>query len=84
MWQSPDDILYDAPGPPFRYVFDGKPPELKSHELSKRSEKRSEAEKDLAAAQEKGTWLVIKCYIPHPDEVVQGFRSRFPLHTLRQ
>ena len=39
---------------PSRYVFDGKPPELKSHELEKRAEKRSEAEKELAAAQEKG------------------------------
>ena len=39
---------------PHRYVFDGKPPDLKSQELEKRAEKRSEAEKDLAAAQEKG------------------------------
>ncbi len=38
----------------FSYVFDGKPPDLKSHELEKRAEKRSEAEKELSAAQEKG------------------------------
>uniref|UniRef100_A0A7E4USN8 Flap endonuclease 1 n=1 Tax=Panagrellus redivivus TaxID=6233 RepID=A0A7E4USN8_PANRE len=36
------------------YVFDGKPPELKSGELEKRSEKRAEAEKQLNEAVEKG------------------------------
>uniref|UniRef100_A0A1I7Y9V9 Flap endonuclease 1 n=1 Tax=Steinernema glaseri TaxID=37863 RepID=A0A1I7Y9V9_9BILA len=36
------------------YVFDGKPPELKSGELEKRTERRAEAEKELAAAKEKG------------------------------
>ncbi|XP_067870242.1 flap endonuclease 1 isoform X2 [Heterodontus francisci] len=36
------------------YVFDGKPPQLKSAELSKRSERRAEAEKQLAEAQETG------------------------------
>ena len=36
------------------YVFDGKPPEMKSGELLKRSEKRAEAEKDLAKAVEQG------------------------------
>ncbi|ORZ35340.1 flap endonuclease 1 [Catenaria anguillulae PL171] len=36
------------------YVFDGKPPTLKSGELAKRSEKRAEAEKNLTEAQEKG------------------------------
>uniref|UniRef100_A0A8C5PVQ4 Flap endonuclease 1 n=1 Tax=Leptobrachium leishanense TaxID=445787 RepID=A0A8C5PVQ4_9ANUR len=36
------------------YVFDGKPPELKSGELAKRSERRAEAEKQLEAAQEAG------------------------------
>ena len=38
----------------FRYVFDGKPPDMKSGELVKRAEKRAEAEKELAQAQEKG------------------------------
>lgn len=36
------------------YVFDGKPPHLKSGELAKRSERRAEAEKQLAEAQEAG------------------------------
>lgn len=36
------------------YVFDGKPPELKSNELKKRSEKRADATKDLAEAEEVG------------------------------
>uniref|UniRef100_A0A4W5K5P4 Flap endonuclease 1 n=1 Tax=Hucho hucho TaxID=62062 RepID=A0A4W5K5P4_9TELE len=36
------------------YVFDGKPPQLKSGELEKRGERRAEAEKLLAQAQEAG------------------------------
>ncbi|EGW14404.1 Flap endonuclease 1 [Cricetulus griseus] len=36
------------------YVFDGKPPQLKSGELAKRSERRAEAEKQLQQAQEAG------------------------------
>ncbi|RZF36034.1 hypothetical protein LSTR_LSTR005850 [Laodelphax striatellus] len=36
------------------YVFDGKPPELKSGELAKRTEKREEAQKELAKATEAG------------------------------
>lgn len=36
------------------YVFDGKPPELKSGELSKRAEKREEAQKALDKATEAG------------------------------
>ncbi|KAK6635933.1 Elongation of fatty acids protein 2 [Polyplax serrata] len=36
------------------YVFDGKPPELKSGELNKRAEKREEAQKALAKAEESG------------------------------
>lgn len=36
------------------YVFDGKPPELKSGELSKRQEKREEAQKALDKATEAG------------------------------
>ncbi|CAI4231618.1 unnamed protein product [Auanema sp. JU1783] len=36
------------------YVFDGKPPDMKSGELEKRSEKRAEAEKALTEAKEKG------------------------------
>lgn len=36
------------------YVFDGKPPTLKSGELSKRQEKREEAQKALEKAEESG------------------------------
>ena len=36
------------------YVFDGKPPDMKSSELAKRGERRNEAEKNLAAATEAG------------------------------
>lgn len=36
------------------YVFDGKPPEMKSGELQKRAERRAEAEKSLEEAIEKG------------------------------
>ena len=36
------------------YVFDGKPPVLKSGELEKRGERRKEAEESLKNAQEEG------------------------------
>ncbi|XP_060074188.1 flap endonuclease 1-like [Ylistrum balloti] len=36
------------------YVFDGKPPDMKSGELAKRKEKRDEAQKALTEAEEKG------------------------------
>lgn len=36
------------------YVFDGKPPQMKSGELAKRQERRQEAEKKLAEAEEAG------------------------------
>ncbi|XP_076817686.1 flap endonuclease 1-like [Clavelina lepadiformis] len=36
------------------FVFDGKPPQMKSGELAKRAERRQEAEKQLAKAQESG------------------------------
>ncbi|CAG5134458.1 unnamed protein product [Candidula unifasciata] len=36
------------------YVFDGKPPEMKSGELAKRKEKRDEAQKELEKAEEAG------------------------------
>jgi flap endonuclease-1 len=35
-------------------VFDGKPPEMKSSELEKRTERRADAEKQLADATEDG------------------------------
>ncbi|EDO27121.1 predicted protein, partial [Nematostella vectensis] len=36
------------------YVFDGKPPQLKSGELAKRTERREEAQKALSKAEEAG------------------------------
>uniref|UniRef100_H2ZI53 Flap endonuclease 1 n=1 Tax=Ciona savignyi TaxID=51511 RepID=H2ZI53_CIOSA len=36
------------------FVFDGKPPQMKSGELAKRAERREQAEKELAKAQESG------------------------------
>lgn len=36
------------------YVFDGKPPNLKSGELEKRAERREEAKKQLEKAEEAG------------------------------
>lgn len=36
------------------YVFDGKPPDMKSGELAKRKEKRDEAQKELEKAEEAG------------------------------
>lgn len=58
------------------YVFDGKPPQLKSGELEKRGERRAEAEKLLAAAQESGeqenidkfTKRLVKVTKQHNDE----------------
>jgi len=37
------------------YVFDGKPPKMKSHELAKRKEARDKAKEDLEEAKEVGT-----------------------------
>uniref|UniRef100_A0A3Q1J3U7 Flap endonuclease 1 n=1 Tax=Anabas testudineus TaxID=64144 RepID=A0A3Q1J3U7_ANATE len=58
------------------YVFDGKPPQLKSAELEKRGERRAEAEKLLAQAQELGeqenidkfTKRLVKVTKQHNDE----------------
>ncbi|GBP55978.1 Flap endonuclease 1 [Eumeta japonica] len=36
------------------YIFDGKPPDLKAHQLNKRAERREEAEKELQKATEIG------------------------------
>lgn len=44
------------------YVFDGKPPELKAGELNKRAEKREEAQKALAQAEEAGDAGLIDKY----------------------
>lgn len=45
------------------YVFDGKPPQMKSKELEKRLEKRTEAETEMSKAAEAGrekVHLIIK------------------------
>ena len=39
------------------YVFDGKPPKMKSGELAKRAERREEAQKSLAKAEEAGNLI---------------------------
>ena len=41
------------------FVFDGKPPELKSEELEKRTERRTEAEKQLGDAKEQGDAVAV-------------------------
>lgn len=61
------------------YVFDGKPPDLKSGELSKRAEKRAEAQKALEKATEAGDTAemdkfnrrLIKVTKHHAEEVKQ-------------
>lgn len=55
------------------YVFDGKPPQLKSHELSKRSERRAATEKQLAEAQDMAEKIkhqrrLVKVTPQHNDE----------------
>ena len=71
-----------------RYVFDGKPPDMKSGELVKRAEKRAEAEKELAQAQEQGELYIIKesyiCVMPcvHVGDVegMEKFQKRLVSH----
>lgn len=41
------------------YIFDGKPPDMKSHQLNKRAERREEAEKELQKATEAGDYYNI-------------------------
>lgn len=61
------------------YVFDGKPPELKSGELNKRQEKRAEAQKALEQATEAGDAAdidkfnrrLVKVTRQHADEAKQ-------------
>lgn len=40
------------------YVFDGKPPDMKSGELEKRAERREDAQKSLEAAEEAGKFIL--------------------------
>jgi flap endonuclease-1 len=44
------------------YVFDGKPPQMKSGELSKRAERREEAQKALEKAEEAGKCIYFVCF----------------------
>nr|XP_009861628.1 flap endonuclease 1 [Ciona intestinalis] len=44
------------------FVFDGKPPQMKSGELAKRAERREQAEKELAKAQESGEAADVEKY----------------------
>ena len=48
------ELLHSAGLKPV-YVFDGKPPTMKSHELVKRKEAREKAQEDLEEAKEAGT-----------------------------
>lgn len=50
-WSHPEKFPHHLSN---RYVFDGKPPDLKSGELVKRKERRQEAEKELEKAKEAG------------------------------
>ena len=45
------------------YVFDGKPPTMKSHELVKRKEAREKAQEDLEEAKEAGTAVEVSLSI---------------------
>ena len=45
------------------YVFDGKPPKMKSHELEKRKEHREKAQDELEEAKEVGTKDEVKSLI---------------------
>jgi flap endonuclease-1 len=44
------------------YVFDGKPPKMKSEELAKRSERRQDAEEKLQTATEEGRFVFRFCF----------------------
>ena len=53
------------------YVFDGKPPDMKSNELKKRGEKRVDAEKQVEIATEMGLILFIKAIRPMSINLVE-------------
>jgi len=54
------------------FVFDGKPPSMKSGELAKRSERRADAEKQLAKAQEEGEEENIEKFTRRLVKVTRG------------
>ncbi|XP_015919660.1 flap endonuclease 1 isoform X2 [Parasteatoda tepidariorum] len=64
------------------YVFDGKPPQMKSSELEKRQERREEAQKNLEKAEEEGvaedinkfTRRLVKVTRQHNDECKELLR----------
>lgn len=56
------------------YVFDGKPPEMKSGELSKRAERREEAQKALEKAEEAGMYI---SFVHPPKEMYNCTRFVF-------
>lgn len=67
------------------YVFDGKPPEMKSGELGKRAEKREEATKQLALATDAGIFtltilinfkICMKSLLPGDTEQIDKFNRR--------
>ncbi|KAL4853815.1 Flap endonuclease 1 [Chlorella vulgaris] len=49
-----DQLLTSEAGEVTRFVFEGKPPEMKKEELAKRFERRADANTDLEAAKEAG------------------------------
>ncbi|XP_046843518.1 flap endonuclease 1-like isoform X2 [Xenia sp. Carnegie-2017] len=57
--RSDGSQLTNEAGEVTSYVFDGKPPKLKSGELAKRTERREQAQKDLQAAEEAGDAAMI-------------------------
>ena len=56
------------------YVFDGKPPDMKSGELSKRAERREEAQKALEKAEEAGMYI---SFVYPPKEMYNCTRFVF-------
>ena len=59
------------------YVFDGKPPKMKSHELEKRKEHREKAQVDLEEAKEVGTTAEVKILVKSQIEYFLTFFKFF-------
>lgn len=60
------------------FVFDGKPPELKSDELEKRTERRAEAEKQLEVAKENADAVAVEKFSRRLVKVRLSFLVRCP------
>lgn len=56
------------------YVFDGKPPDMKGGELTKRAEKREEASKQLALATDAGKPFPSH-FLPHTSQKLVHFQG---------